>query len=59
MNYIITLNFALNVRIFLLLTAGWKLTPMVGAMYSPELYTGMTTKIDFILSQTGGDEIND
>ncbi|XP_053711225.1 RNA binding protein fox-1 homolog 2-like isoform X2 [Synchiropus splendidus] len=23
--------------------AGWKLSPMVGAMYSPELYTGMTT----------------
>ncbi|CAF95305.1 unnamed protein product, partial [Tetraodon nigroviridis] len=22
--------------------AGWKLTPMVGAMYSPELYTGTT-----------------
>lgn len=29
---------------FLWTTAGWKLTPMVGAMYSPELYTGMTSE---------------
>lgn len=29
----------------LLVEAGWKLTPMVGAMYSPELYTGTTAKM--------------
>lgn len=38
--------------ILLLVPAGWKLTPMVGAMYSPELYTGMTKG----LTSTGGDK---
>lgn len=41
---------------FLWTTAGWKLTPMVGAMYSPELYTGMTSKITVILISTRQDE---
>lgn len=39
--------------IFLLVPAGWKLTPMVGAMYSPELYTGMTKGLT-----STGDKIN-
>lgn len=34
---------------FLWTTAGWKLTPMVGAMYSPELYTGMTSEMAVML----------
>lgn len=51
------INIALHVIIALLTTAGWKLTPMVGAMYSPELYTGNDRKINFILNQTGGDKM--
>lgn len=46
-------SIALHVIIALLTTAGWKLTPMVGAMYSPELYTGNDGKINFILTHTG------
>lgn len=42
---------------FLPTTAGWKLSPMVGAMYSPELYTGKTTRIIFILENTDGDKM--
>lgn len=34
---------------FLLSAAGWKLTPMVGAMYSPELYTGVTSDMAAVL----------
>ena len=52
-------NSASNVLLFLLTTAGWKLSPMVGAMYSPELYTGMTTRINVIPHKTDGDKTHE
>lgn len=52
-------NSASNVLLFLLTTAGWKLSPMVGAMYSPELYTGITTRINFIPHEMDGDKTHE
>lgn len=53
-----SVKFQMYIFIFLLTLAGWKLSPMVQAMYSPELYTGTTTKISFILTETDGDEMH-